>query len=306
MLIAHISDLHLLDLEGAVPFRLFNKRLTGYLNLRFHRKHVHKPSAAEAVAAKIRELNVDHVVITGDVSNLALQRELARVKRFVENDLGLPPDRVSLVPGNHDAYTRGAFRSRRFENAFSEYLKSDIPVAESGAFPYVKLRGPVAIIGLSTARPRPPFVASGSLGDPQIQALRRALAHPEVSRRTVVLLQHHPWHHKGALHKLFEGLWDAEAEADALRLLPRGLLLHGHEHRRIHREVPTDRGHIDAVGATSASLIHNSDERMSGFNLYEIQEDGRLGAMSSHRLGAERSFFEVPIPRTITAGPAYR
>ena len=298
MRIAHLSDLHLLDLDGAVPFRLFNKRLTGYLNLRFHRKHVHKPTAAQAVAHAIRALSVDHVVITGDVSNLALEREFDRVRRFVEDDLGFTADRVSLVPGNHDAYTGGAHRSRRFEKAFAKYLETDVAVADDGPFPFVKLRGPAAIIGLSTARPRPPFMASGALGRRQVAALRRALAHPEVARRTVVVLQHHPWHHKGLVHLFLEGLWDARAEADALRGLSRGLLLHGHQHRRIHREVATDRGHIDAIGATSASLVHESDERMSGFNLYEIADDGALGSFSSLRLQRDVGLFvEVPIPK---------
>lgn len=280
-----------------MPFRLFNKRLTGYLNLRFHRKSIHKPHAAEAAARAIRRLGVDHVVITGDVSNLSLERELERVLRYVEDDLGLSPDRVSLVPGNHDAYTGGAYRSRRFEKAFARYLTSDIDVGAAGAFPYVKLRGPAAIIGLSTARPRPPFVASGSLGRAQLEGLRRALSHPEVARRTVVLLQHHPWHHKGWAHLFFEGLWDARAEADVLRTLERGLLLHGHQHRRIRREVVTDRGHIDAIGTTSASLIHDSDERMAGFNVYEIREDGTFGEISSHRMASDETFVEVPIPR---------
>ncbi|MBK8257136.1 MAG: metallophosphoesterase [Polyangiaceae bacterium] len=296
MRIAHLSDLHLLDLEGAVPFRLFNKRMTGYLNLRFHRKSVHKPFAVEAAARAIRRLNVDHVVITGDVSNLALEREMDRVRRFVEDDLGFSDEQVSLVPGNHDAYTRGAHRSRRFDQTFAKYLKSDIDVAEDGAFPFVKLRGPAAIIGLSTARPRPPFVASGSLGKAQISGLKRALQHPEVTKRTVVLLQHHPWHHKGWLHLFFEGLWDAAAEAKALEHLAHGLLLHGHQHRRIRRTVPTARGHLDAIGVTSASLIHESDERMAGFNVYEIGDDGAIGAITSHRLKGDEVFVEVPIP----------
>lgn len=294
--IAHLSDLHLLDLEGAVPFRLFNKRFTGYLNLMYRRKSVHKPHAAQAVARAIRDHEVDHVVITGDVSNLALEREFDRVRRFVEHDLGLEPEQVSLVPGNHDAYTRGAHLSGRFASAFSEYLRSDLPVSDEGPFPYVKLRGPAAIIGLSTALPRPPFMASGSLGKAQLAALRRALAHPEVQNRTVVLLQHHPWHNKGGLHSFLEGLWDAAAEREELRHLERGLLLHGHLHRRIHRKVHTDRGHIDAVGATSASLLHASDERMAGFNVYEVGDDGALGEFSSHRLDDSGSFVRVPIP----------
>jgi 3',5'-cyclic AMP phosphodiesterase CpdA len=300
--IAHLSDLHLLSLEGAVPFRLFNKRITGYLNLRFHRKSVHKPFAARAVAREIRRLGVDHVVITGDVSNLALEGEFELVRRYLAEDLGLPPERVSMVPGNHDAYTAGAHRSQRFATTFAAYLRSDLadltPPGE--VFPFVHLRGPAAIIGISTAVPRPPLVASGVIGVPQLRALERILAHPEVASRTAVILQHHPIHNPSSAAKaMLEGLSDAPAEASLLARVRRGLLLHGHLHRRIHRKLGTDRGHVDAVGATSASLLHASDERMAGFNVYELDDDGAVRSLESLKMKEEgETFHEVPIPRS--------
>ncbi len=303
MRIAHLSDLHLLSLEGAVPFRLFNKRITGYVNLRLKRGSQHKPFAVEAVARAIRRLDVDHVVITGDVTNLALEVEFDLVRRLLLEDLGLPPDAVNMVPGNHDVYTRGAHRSRRFFRYFEGCLRSDLPdLADAdagGAFPFVRLRGPVAIIGLSTALPRPPLMASGSLGAGQLRALARVLAHPEVRCRTPVLLQHHPWHNPPSRTKtLFEGLWDAAEEGHALREVERGLLLHGHLHRRIHREVRTERGYLDAVGATSASLIHPAADRMAGFNVYQFDQSGAVVRLASHRLDAASGAFEdAELPR---------
>jgi len=286
-----------LSLEGAVPFRLLNKRLTGYINLRFRRHAVHKPQPVRAAAEEIRRLGLDHVVITGDLSNLALEQEFALVRRFLDQDLGLPPERVSVVPGNHDAYTQGAHRSDRFGQYFAPYIRSDIDVAPR--FPFVHLRGPVAIIGLSTAWPRPPLVAAGHLGGTQLRALQRLLDHPEVERRTPVLLQHHPWHNPASIAKtLLEGLHDARAEARVFRRLSRGLLLHGHVHRRVHRKLPTERGHLDAVGATSASLLHDSDERMAGFNVYDIDDRGAIQSITSHRYVPEQQTFrEVPVPR---------
>jgi 3',5'-cyclic AMP phosphodiesterase CpdA len=298
--IAHLSDLHLLSLEGAVPFRLLNKRLTGYLNIRFHRKSVHRPFAVKAAARAIRRMGIDQVVITGDVSNLALENEFRLVSTFLADDLGLPPEQVSLVPGNHDAYTGGAHRSRRFARSFATYLRSDLadlsPPGE--VFPYVHLRGPAAIIGLSTAVPRPPLVASGQLGQEQLLALERILAHPEVRDRTPVILQHHPVHNGSSrVKRILEGLADAEEEVRILGRLSRGLVLHGHLHRRIHRRIATPSGRLDAVGATSASLLHDSDERMAGFNVYEIRPDGSVGPMESHRMDPEtEEFREVPIP----------
>jgi 3',5'-cyclic AMP phosphodiesterase CpdA len=293
--------LHLLSLEGAVPYRLFNKRITGYLNLRFHRKSVHKAFAARAAARQILRLGVDHVVITGDVSNLALENEFELVRRFLADDLGLSPEQVSLVPGNHDAYTSGAHRSRRFAQTFAAYLQSDLAelTVPGEAFPFVHLRGPAAIIGISTAVPRLPLVASGVVGAPQLRALERILAHPEVASRTAVILQHHPIHNPAsAAKRALEGLTDAESEAKLLGRLRRGLLLHGHLHRRIHRRVSTDRGQVEAIGATSASLLHESDERMAGFNVYELSSDGELRDIGSQRMNPDdEDFRDVPIPR---------
>ncbi|WP_437942247.1 metallophosphoesterase family protein [Sorangium sp. So ce341] len=312
MRIAHLSDLHLLSLEGAVPFRLLNKRLTGYINLRFRRRAIHKPHAVHAAAKEIRRLGIDHVVITGDVSNLALEREFVLVRSFLQRELGLPPERVSIVPGNHDAYTKGAHRSQRFSQYFAPYLRSDLPLDDAAkrddgaaggdgggsAFPFVHLRGPVAFIGLSTAWPRPPLVASGRLGPVQLRALERVLSHPEVRRRTPIVLQHHPFHNPASRAKtLLEGLGDAAAEGRLLRHVSRGLLLHGHLHRRIHRKLHTERGHIDAVGAASASLLHESDERMAGFNVYEVDDAGAIRGITSHRfVPGQEAFREVPVP----------
>src|SRR5689334_18734421 len=168
MRIAHISDLHVLALDGAVPFRLLNKRATGYANLKLKRNHQHKSELVRAIADHLSGASIDHLVITGDVSNLALESEFAAVREILDG-LGLPPSAISIVPGNHDVYTRGAARDQRFYRFFESYLASDLPqhrVSHAGGmFPVVKLRGPAAFIGLSTALPRLPFVAAGRLGD---------------------------------------------------------------------------------------------------------------------------------------------
>src|SRR5262249_33879235 len=126
----------------------------------------------------------------------------------------------------------------------------------------------------------------------------RILAHPEVASRTVVILQHHPIHNPTSRAKrALEGLDDADEEARVLARVRRGLLLHGHLHRRIHRKLDTDRGHLDGVGATRASLLHESDERMAGFNVYEVDE-GDVRSIASHRMNRDdEDFREVAIPR---------
>jgi 3',5'-cyclic AMP phosphodiesterase CpdA len=288
MRIAHISDLHVLALEGAVPFRLLNKRATGYANIRLTRGHVHKSHIVRAIAARLCASKVDHVIISGDVSNLALEAEFEAVRAILDDVLGLPPSSVTIVPGNHDVYTRGAERHRRFSRYFAPYLVSDLPNYQTahpgGMFPVVKLRGPVAIIGLSTALARPPFVASGKLGEEQLRALEGILATPEVKDRLPILVLHHPIDNPPTwLKSRLEGLADAPRLRELLLPLSRGLLLHGHLHRRVQGKLSTNGGHIDVVGATSASLVHPSPAHMAGYNLYDFSDDGSIVAIHAYR-----------------------
>ncbi len=292
MRVAHFSDLHLLDLEGAVPGRLFNKRFTGWVNIRLRRGHKHKPEPVRIGARKLAELGVDHVVVTGDVSNLSLEREFDLARELFEVEMGFHPDQISVVPGNHDAYTRGAFRTQRFAKWFHDYTSSDLPITDD-RFPFVRLRGPLAIIGLSTAVPHPPFVAAGRIGDRQLERLGALLEHDEVKKRTVLLLQHHPPVHPGGRIKtLLEGLWDGRHELAMLDSLSRGLLLHGHWHVRKRVRLPTKRGEIEVIGATSASLLHEDERKMAGFNLYDFDRDGALVRVSTQRFSPSTQSFD--------------
>ena len=304
MKVAHISDLHLLALEGLSVKRLANKRLTGWVNLKLRRESHHHDYAAHAVARAIRaRRDIDHVVVTGDVSNLALEGEFERVRAYLGDELGRRGDELSLVPGNHDAYTQGAHRTARFERIFAPYLKSDLPDAslltDAGAYPYVRLRGKLAIVGVSSAVPRPPLVASGRVGKLQRVALHGLLAHREVRARTPLILIHHPWHNPPSRTKTWlGGLEDARELRDVLDGVAHGTVLHGHLHRRTRSTIPNARGGIEAIGATSASLVHDDEDRMSGSNLYTFDDasghrtDVEALRMDSH--GA--AFVPTPIP----------
>ncbi|HEY2517480.1 MAG TPA: metallophosphoesterase [Polyangiaceae bacterium] len=304
MKIAHFSDLHVLSLEGVGPHRFLNKRLTGLTNLRLKRGHAHRPSLVRAVAREIKGSGADHVVITGDLTNLALETEFAAVRALLDEELGLSPDAVSIIPGNHDLYTRGSLQTKRFAKYFGEYMRSDLPVGvevEAGLFPFVRLRGPVAIIGLSSAVPRLPFFSHGKIGPAQLEAFGRALAHPEVKKRTPVVLMHHPA--KNPLSKIetmMRGLEDAALLWTTLKDLPRGLVLHGHLHVRIQRPLPTSTGQLHSIGATSASLEHEDDARRAGFNLYHLDEVGVVKRVEAHVYDPEREAFEISsVPRFV-------
>jgi 3',5'-cyclic AMP phosphodiesterase CpdA len=307
MRIAHFSDLHLLSLDGVPARRFFNKRLTGWANLRLKRGHIHRAAHVRAIAREIANARIDHVVVTGDLTNLALEPEFELARSVLRDDLGIEPARVTVVPGNHDVYTRGAHAARRFEHYFADWLTSDLPelavrVGDVGGagFPNVKLRGTVAFVGLSSAVPRAPLVAAGELGRAQLDALARVLAHPEVAKRTLVLALHHPPIHGWSRMKAhMEGLRDAPALLALLRPIARGLILHGHLHRRIQRVMTTPRGVVRQIGATSASLHDETPDRMAGFNVYEIDERGIARVEAAVHDPATGAFVLESIPRYV-------
>jgi len=324
MRIAHFSDLHVLSLEGVGWKRFLNKRLTGIANLAlrrapidelsglarlaaeqvpgdWRRKDVHRATYVRAVAREVGRVGVDHVAITGDLTNLSLEAEFSAAREILEGELRLRPSEISIVPGNHDVYTRGALRGRRFTEFFADYTQSDITAGVDvgpGHFPYVKLRGPCAIIGLSSAVPRLPFVAAGEIGVPQLEALARVLEHPEVQRRTPVILVHHPPERPSSTMKaVMESLRDGGRLFERLRGLRRGLVLHGHLHRRKQHQLVTDAGSLLVAGAASASLHHEQTTRMSGFNVYDIDDSGALVAIDAHVLDPVTGRFpHEPIP----------
>jgi hypothetical protein len=204
---------------------------------------------------------------------------------------------VTVVPGNHDIYLRSIHHERRFPHHFEPFLQSDLPELASdlraGPYPCVKLRGPAAIIALSTAVPRPPFVASGLLGPAQLAALQRALAHPEVARRTPVLLVHHPpIDRRARLLQLRDGLVDADKLVACLSNLRRGLVLYGHIHARERWTVATASGALDFIAASGAALDHPAPSVRAGFNLFTIDDAGSVASVEAHVLAADGKSFE--------------
>jgi len=285
--IAHLSDLHILSPEG-VDWRriLFNKRITGYANLVLRRGRVYRREYLLAVL-DAADACADHIVVSGDITNLGLEGEYDEARRLIDSIARTAE--VTVVPGNHDIYLGSIERKRRFPQYFGKLLISDLPEyavqLPTGPYPCVKLRGPAAIIALSSAVPRPPFVSSGNVGNVQLAALEKILAHPEVARRTPVIVIHHPpVDRRVRLAQLRDGLVDAASLRSSLAPLSRGLVLFGHLHVRVRCKLRTASGALDAVCASGAALDHPDPSVRAGFNLYEIDGEGAIATVMAHVL----------------------
>ena len=265
--LAHLSDPHLAPLPTPRLGELMNKRLTGYLNWLRKRRFVHERAVLDRIVADLKAQSSDHIAVTGDIANLALPEEFARSRAWLES-LGSPQN-VSLVPGNHDAYVAGGLEQAARQ--WRPYMADDDGTMR---FPYLRRRGTLALIGLSTAVPTAPFMATGRLGSAQLAALAQMLEALKREPLFRVVLIHHPPVSQAARHKR---LTDAEGLLRVIAAQGAELLLHGHDHRAMLNWLAgPDGARVPSVGVPSASATPGMSKDAAGYNLYRI--DGKPGA----------------------------
>lgn len=267
--LAHLSDPHIPPLPRPTLAELIGKRVTGYLNWRLRRGVHHRREVLDAIVGDVLAQRPDHVAVTGDLANLSLEAEFAAGRAFLAR-LG-EPARVTVVPGNHDAYVRST--DGMYLSAWREYLAGDKPA--NPPFPFVRRRGPVALIGLSTAAPRPPFFASGRLGRAQIERLAALLAELRGEPCFRVVLIHHPPAGKRPWLKRLE---DAAAFRAAIARHGADLILSGHDHVAAVHQIEGPERPVPVVQVPSASVAPGDRKDAAAYNLYRI--GGTPGAWS--------------------------
>jgi 3',5'-cyclic AMP phosphodiesterase CpdA len=264
--LAHLSDPHLAPLPVARMRDLAGKRAFGYLNWTRNRHKFHRRDVLDALVSDMQAQAPDHIAITGDLVNLALEAEFAPSRTWLES-VGAP-DRVTVIPGNHDAYVR--ITRHRFAQAWGDYLDSDDTPDHGATFPSLRRRGPLALISLSSAVPTPPLMATGRLGRAQLDKLERILAKLSAEQAFRVLLVHHPLHSDSRAMRLT----DSSQLLALLKQYGVELILHGHDH--VHSTIWIDgpKGVIPAIGVPSASAVAHGRYPGAAYNLFSIERDG--------------------------------
>jgi len=242
------------------------KRVTGYLNWTRSRSRIHGMDVLAQIVSDMKAHHPNHVAMTGDISNLGLPAEFQLARSWLET-LGAPED-VSFVPGNHDAYVRGSLP--HLASAFLPWTTGETRGDEP--FPYLRVRGDVALIGLSSGIPTPLFIASGYLGRSQLEAAENLLL--ETGRRGLVrvIMLHHPV--EATASRLGRGLVDARSFVALIRRVGAELILHGHNHRLSLKRLQGPRGLVPVVGVPSASVVRGKPHQRAGYHLFEISGSG--------------------------------
>jgi 3',5'-cyclic AMP phosphodiesterase CpdA len=243
MRILHISDVHVQLPPSQLPItQLWNKRAIGLANLMLRRWHHFSDvpkKLAQLVELAERE-HVDAVICTGDYTALGTTPEISAARAAIDG-LTKRPLGFATVPGNHDIYLPDAVRDGRFEAAFGDLIRSDMPEhCVDGPWPCVRLLGDsAAVVAVNSARPNPqPWRSSGRIPDSQLEALTRVLADVRLSNRFVFVITHYAVRKKdGGYDRWSHGLENVDAFVAACSAASRGAVLHGHIHWRMHLRV---------------------------------------------------------------------
>jgi 3',5'-cyclic AMP phosphodiesterase CpdA len=219
-------------------------------------------------------VGLDHLVITGDLTNIALVQEFTLVEEWLHS-LG-SAERVTVIPGNHDAYVAVPWKSSLAKwQAFmtDEPSTGEEPRLPSGpdAFPFVRFRGPVAILGLNSAQPTPLFCAHGTLGESQLYRLGELLQKLGQEDWFRVVLLHHPPSLEGIARR--KRLIDAEPFREVISEHGAELILHGHGHTFDNMHIAAGTRSVPVLGVPSASAAQRGKKPQAHYQIYEIMRD---------------------------------
>jgi 3',5'-cyclic AMP phosphodiesterase CpdA len=200
------------------------------------------------------------VLVTGDLTEDG-HLEQFEVLAELLSESHIPAERITLVPGNHDAYTHGG--------AFAEALRgplSPYAVTSSMVTP-LRLRD-VTIVPVSTAFHQSPLRSAGAIAQYELEALATIATDPALVGQPLVFAQHHP---PGRLLipllQWIDGLAEHAALSDLFDRCPHLYVLHGHTHHHTNR----------ATRAGEAPRVFSARAVVDGISPLRLYEASAMG-----------------------------
>ncbi len=281
MRLLHLSDVHVWRIP-LLPWRYLGKRVVSTTELLTGRASRFRQDLLPDVVDYAGSLEWDHLVISGDLTTSSLRSEFEASLRVLEPLLN-DPDRVTIVPGNHDRYTYVAARNRRFERWFGAY-------APSPSYPWLRwLDLDTAILGLDPNRPY--LNARGFLPDRQLDDARELVAQHRDSIRRLLVLCHYPVfapeEHRNDLRS--KRLLNTNVLVDWLRELGPHLYLCGHVHAAwAYRpdELPAQ------VGINPGATVFSTKRSPWGPGFAMIELDGSQLRVTRHSFNLQGTWSE--------------
>ena len=222
-ILIHISDPHFHRLPRA-PAQWLGKRGLGAANLLLRRRRMFPRKQARALMGQLQAMDWQHLLITGDLTQLGLEEEFEFARNMLQPLLERGAERVSILPGNHDRYVPAKPGENGFNAVFGAFFGA-------GEIHTRALAPPWRLCGWDSALPRPPLVASGLVQQTTFAATEAWLKQGAEQDR-VLLANHYPVlfpEHTPA--RSGHELENLAQTRDWILRHPVDLYLHGHIHQ---------------------------------------------------------------------------
>lgn len=278
--LAHFSDIHMPPMPKPTLLELTGIRILGLSSWQLSRKKVHKLGVLSAFEKDIKAQDIDHYAFSGDLVNIASRAEMNRATAWMK--AFAPADKMSYVPGNHDAYTEDSIANvlhywkdymtscdhgAEILTELSIQLNEEVPY---GPFPYLRIFGRVALVGINSGVASPPFMATGEMGASQRGRLARILAYLKKEGYFRVVMIHHP-----PLPRMTPNPRALKDAADLREILTdegAELVLYGHNHKNKITNINNKYGPSLMIGVSSASALATSHKPAASYNQILIDQ----------------------------------
>lgn len=258
--IAHISDVHLLDpktVDQGARYRIATKMVS-----------LGRPIDPEGRRGKLlralrlaKAKGADHFVVSGDLTEVGTDREFELFAEVL-GEAELPAESVTLVPGNHDAYSTPDGWKRALLGPLRSFVNASV---EFGA--KCVDRGNVVFVPIDSTRFQSIVRSGGEVTEATVRALSLALNDSAFAGKALVIVQHHPpfVHRSGALWNWIDGLVGYARLLELLVRHPHVQILHGHLHTVVDRFVGIGKNRVFGAPATV-----DDDENAPRVRLYDV------------------------------------
>ncbi len=270
----HVSDLHfssdsirIRDLLN--PWGMLSKRSIGRLNYRLRRKNHFPKETRNRLIKRLESWYWDYLVISGDLTTLALEREFIEARDCLEPLIR--KGTVILTAGNHDRYLPQVVKPDLIAKYFGDCFPFAPDLVSSGNMRFLELGEKAVLFELDMSVPRSWISSRGKIRV-SLKQYEKELSE-KYTDRLKIAVGHYPVflpanEHEGYFHSL-------EGKDEIGRFLfdnRVGVYLHGHIHKTWSFK-PKDSQVLVCVNS-GGCCRHDTNARPGlGFHRLEINGD---------------------------------
>ena len=263
--IAHLSDAHVLDPRPSRTRSGWSMR-TRFLSIGRPLDAAGRRRKLQRSLDTAKRVGAQHFVLSGDLTEIGAPGEYETLAEVL-HDSGIAPNRMTLVPGNHDVYSAADAWTWALRGPLAAFAATS--AGQAGKV--VDVAG-ATLLPLDATFHQPVTRSAGWIPDEAIASIERRASDPTFARRPLIVVQHHPpfLRKTSALHWL-DGLVGAHRMMAMLEAFRHLFVLHGHLHATVDRALACGVSRIR--GATA--VVDDKDE--ARVRVYDVL-DGRLEA----------------------------